>query len=94
MIATHEPELKTKTIRKMPLSIGERFRANVQRLRREQSVSLGALAVRLTKLGQSATEDSVRKLLRSDSFPSCMWIELMSRALEVTEEEITAGIDI
>ena len=89
MIATYEPELKSKTIRKLPLSIGDRFRANVRRLMKERSVSNKQLAEWLNAIGKRATEDSVRLLLKSDSFPSTEWIELLARVFEVPEEEIT-----
>jgi hypothetical protein len=88
MIATFEPELVP--LSQEPLSIGERFRANVRRLLRDNNLSQQGLADRLTRLGKPATQKSINELLLSDCSPRSDWIELMARAFDVEEAEITA----
>ncbi len=74
------------------LSIGERFRVNLKRLMAEQNLSQAALADRLTLMGEPTNSDNVRMLLKSASFPSSKWIELMARALGVSESELLTEI--
>lgn len=88
MIATFEPPLISVT--EQPLTIGERFRSNVRRLMSEQHLSQAGLAERLTTLGEPTRPDNLRALLGSPSYPSTRWVELMARALNVSESEILA----
>lgn len=91
MIATHEPKLIP--LSKQPLSIGERFRANVRRLMERDNVTQQTLADRITKLGAPTSRATLGLLLISESFPSSRWFELMARALDVDESELLAAID-
>jgi len=90
MIATHEPELIP--VSQEPLTIADRFRANVQRLRLKQNLSYSGLAERVTELGLETNENAMRALLNSQSYPSTKWIELMARAFGCSEKEITASV--
>lgn len=87
MIATFEPELVP--ISEQPLSIGERFRANVRRLMADNNLSQQALADRLTTVRcRKVTRARVAEILSEPHSPSIEWIELFARALDVTELDV------
>lgn len=90
MIPTHEPQ-ELIPISEAPLTSAKRFRSNVLRKMKEQNLSNAALAERIETLGVKASEDSVRMLLKSDSFPSVKWLEVMARALDCDESEFLAA---
>jgi len=91
MIATSEPELVP--ISQEPLSIGDRFRANVRRLMAAQNLSQAALAARLTHVrGKPVPRARVAEILTESHAPSIEWLELFARALDVSEFDILLEI--
>ncbi len=71
-----------------PLTIGDRFRANVRRLMRQQNLSQAGLAERLNELGKRSQQSAVAELLTSTSSPRADWIELMARVFGVRESDL------
>lgn len=87
MIATFEPELVP--VSKEPLSIAETFRANVNQLMEEQSVSQMELANRLSRIrGVTTSRSRVSDILNRPHDPGLEWVELFARALGVHHQEL------